>query len=84
MASLSTYPTNNPPPPGLTEGRSTNNCWVLNRGPEVEWCIGDEGTDATTENDWSLLPFKALSDGAHAYDITITPGLPTQPVVEYN
>ncbi|KAJ5091552.1 hypothetical protein NUU61_006422 [Penicillium alfredii] len=35
------------------------------RGPEIEHCIGDEGTDPATENDWSLLPFMALSDGAH-------------------
>ncbi|KAI9923818.1 hypothetical protein ASPWEDRAFT_110781 [Aspergillus wentii DTO 134E9] len=35
------------------------------RGPEIEICIGDEGTDPATENDWSLLPFMALSDGAH-------------------
>ncbi|KAJ0425905.1 transport protein Avl9-domain-containing protein [Aspergillus carlsbadensis] len=35
------------------------------RGPEVELCIGPEGTDPAAENDWSLLPFMALSDGAH-------------------
>lgn len=35
------------------------------RGPEIELCFGDEGTDPATENDWSLLPFMALSDGAH-------------------
>ncbi|KAJ5490806.1 hypothetical protein N7539_002373 [Penicillium diatomitis] len=35
------------------------------RGPEVELCIADEGTSPATENDWSLLPFMALSDGAH-------------------
>ncbi|KAJ5664222.1 hypothetical protein N7507_004953 [Penicillium longicatenatum] len=35
------------------------------RGPEVEHCIGDEGTNPATDNDWSLLPFMALSDGAH-------------------
>ncbi|KAJ5450713.1 uncharacterized protein N7458_007162 [Penicillium daleae] len=35
------------------------------RGPEIEHCIGDEGTSPATENDWSLLPFMALSDGAH-------------------
>lgn len=38
------------------------------RGPEIEHCIGDEGTNAATENDWSLLPFMALSDGAHLYE----------------
>ncbi|KAJ5915727.1 Late secretory pathway protein AVL9 [Penicillium verhagenii] len=35
------------------------------RGPEIEHCIGDEGTDPAADNDWSLLPFMALSDGAH-------------------
>lgn len=37
------------------------------RGPEIEHCIGDEGTNPAAENDWSLLPFMALSDGAHLY-----------------
>lgn len=38
------------------------------RGPEVERWLGvDEGTDPAIENDWGLLPFMALSDGAHAY-----------------
>jgi hypothetical protein len=38
------------------------------RGPEVEtWLGADEGIDPATENDWGLLPFMALSDGAHAY-----------------
>ena len=64
--------------PPLTEGRSTNNCRVLDRGPEIELCIGDEGTDATTENDWSLLPFMALSDGAHAYDTISSKHRPSQ------
>ncbi|KAJ5682461.1 hypothetical protein N7462_005626 [Penicillium macrosclerotiorum] len=35
------------------------------RGPEIEHCISDEGTSPATDNDWSLLPFMALSDGAH-------------------
>ncbi|KAE8360514.1 transport protein Avl9-domain-containing protein [Aspergillus caelatus] len=35
------------------------------RGPEIELCFGEDGTDPATENDWSLLPFMALSDGAH-------------------
>ncbi|KAJ5127001.1 hypothetical protein N7448_007780 [Penicillium atrosanguineum] len=35
------------------------------RGPEIEHCIADEGSDPAIENDWSLLPFMALSDGAH-------------------
>ncbi|KAJ4988404.1 transporter Avl9 [Stagonosporopsis vannaccii] len=37
------------------------------RGPEVEAWIGlDEGEDPAVEHDWPLLPFMALSDGAHA------------------
>ncbi|KAL7773924.1 hypothetical protein CFE70_003892 [Pyrenophora teres f. teres 0-1] len=36
-------------------------------GPEVEtWLGAEEGTDPAIDNDWSLLPFMALSDGAHA------------------
>ncbi|KAE8380547.1 transport protein Avl9-domain-containing protein [Aspergillus bertholletiae] len=35
------------------------------RGPEIELCFGDDGADPAAENDWSLLPFMALSDGAH-------------------
>ncbi|KAF3043348.1 late secretory pathway protein avl9 [Didymella keratinophila] len=37
------------------------------RGPEVEAWIGlEDGEDPAVEHDWSLLPFMALSDGAHA------------------
>ncbi|KAI5921653.1 transport protein Avl9-domain-containing protein [Camillea tinctor] len=37
------------------------------RGPEVEkWFGVSEGQDPAAEWDWSLLPFMALSDGAHA------------------
>lgn len=37
------------------------------RGPEVEQWIGiDDGSDPAVDNDWSLLPFQALSDGAHS------------------
>ncbi|KAL1843331.1 hypothetical protein VTJ49DRAFT_2148 [Mycothermus thermophilus] len=37
------------------------------RGPEVErWFGVDEGRDPIVEWDWGLLPFMALSDGAHA------------------
>ncbi|KAK3319261.1 transport protein Avl9-domain-containing protein [Apodospora peruviana] len=37
------------------------------RGPEVEkWFGVDEGHDPAAEYDWTLLPFMALSDGAHA------------------
>ncbi|KAF6842008.1 lalv9 family protein [Colletotrichum plurivorum] len=36
------------------------------RGPEVEkWFGAPEGTDPAAEYDWGLLPFMALSDGAH-------------------
>lgn len=36
------------------------------RGPEVEFWLGAaEGVDPAADNDWSLLPFMALSDGAH-------------------
>ncbi|KAJ5950564.1 uncharacterized protein N7479_008977 [Penicillium vulpinum] len=46
---------------------------LQNPGPEIEHCIADEGSDPATENDWSLLPFMALSDGAHLYDIPQSP-----------
>ncbi|RYC62479.1 hypothetical protein CHU98_g3748 [Xylaria longipes] len=37
------------------------------RGPEVErWFGVEEGRDPAAEWDWTLLPFMALSDGAHA------------------
>lgn len=37
------------------------------RGPEVEsWYGVPEGTDPSVDYGWSLLPFMALSDGAHA------------------
>ncbi|KAF7877135.1 uncharacterized protein EAF02_008355 [Botrytis sinoallii] len=37
------------------------------RGPEVEYWFGaEEGTDPAVDNEWPLLPFMALSDGAHA------------------
>ncbi|QIX01031.1 hypothetical protein AMS68_006548 [Peltaster fructicola] len=36
------------------------------RGPEIEHWIGDDaGIDPTIENDWSLIPYMALPDGAH-------------------
>jgi hypothetical protein len=38
------------------------------RGPEVEtWFGADEGIDPAIQYNWPLLPFMALSDGAHAY-----------------
>jgi len=40
----------------------------LCRGPEVEsWFGAEEGTDPAVDNEWPLLPFMALSDGAHVY-----------------
>lgn len=37
------------------------------RGPEIEnWFGVEDGNDPAIENDWSFLPFMALSDGAHA------------------
>ncbi|KAK2757164.1 late secretory pathway protein avl9, partial [Emmonsiellopsis sp. PD_33] len=36
------------------------------RGPEVEHVFCAEGAEILVKNDWSLLPFMALSDGAHA------------------
>ena len=37
------------------------------RGPEVETWFGvTDGTDPAVDYDWTLLPFMALSDGAHA------------------
>ncbi|KAL9108256.1 MAG: hypothetical protein Q9227_006994 [Pyrenula ochraceoflavens] len=37
------------------------------RGPEVEFWLGaEDGKDPAEENEWALLPFMALSDGAHA------------------
>ncbi|KAL8858763.1 MAG: hypothetical protein Q9178_004680 [Gyalolechia marmorata] len=36
------------------------------RGPELEsWFGVEDGVDPAAENDWSFLPFMALSDGAH-------------------
>jgi hypothetical protein len=37
------------------------------RGPETEmWFGAPAGTDPGVDYDWPLLPFMALSDGAHA------------------
>ena len=36
------------------------------RGPEVEFWVTSGGQQLHDRNDWSLLPFMALSDGAHA------------------
>ncbi|KFY01401.1 hypothetical protein V490_00929 [Pseudogymnoascus sp. VKM F-3557] len=56
------------------------------RGPEVEsWYGADEGTDPAELNNWPLLPFMALSDGAHAssedfsYFTLLKPGVDTSP-----
>ncbi len=38
------------------------------RGPEIEtWFGAKGGIDPAIENDWTLLPFMALSDGAHTF-----------------
>jgi len=43
------------------------------RGPEVErWFGVDEGFDPAVAYDWGLLPFMALSDGAHAYGFPLS------------
>ena len=40
---------------------------LARRGPEIEsWFGVEDGTDPAAANDWSFLPFMALSDGAHA------------------
>ncbi|KFY15065.1 hypothetical protein V491_05789 [Pseudogymnoascus sp. VKM F-3775] len=56
------------------------------RGPEVEsWYGADEGTDPAELNNWPLLPFMALSDGAHAssedfsYFTLLKPGIGSNP-----
>jgi hypothetical protein len=38
----------------------------IKRGPEVEFWVEPTGEKLAKDNDWSLLPFMALSDGAHA------------------
>ena len=35
------------------------------RGPEVSHWFGASDTDPTSENDWGLIPYMALPDGAH-------------------
>lgn len=54
----------NAPPPCRTQLTHDSRT----RGPEIELCIADEGSDPALDNDWSLLPFMALSDGAHTYE----------------
>ena len=42
---------------------------TLCRGPEIEsWFGVPEHTDPSIDNDWSFLPFMALSDGAHSFE----------------
>ena len=36
------------------------------RGPEIEFWVAESGQKLYDQNDWSLLPFMALSDGVHA------------------
>ncbi|SPQ25100.1 ba6e927e-dfe2-4ec7-aa57-a27d465c8e43 [Thermothielavioides terrestris] len=65
-----------PPTPTATAAKSARQPFVPlvcvvdfhhARGPEVETWFGvDEGRDPAAEYDWTLLPFMALSDGAHA------------------
>lgn len=56
------------------------------RGPEVEsWFGSADGTDPAVDYGWSLLPFMALSDGAHAstedfsYFTLLKPATETEP-----
>lgn len=56
------------------------------RGPEVEsWYGIPEGTDPSVDYGWGLLPFMALSDGAHAstedfsYFTLLRPATETEP-----
>ena len=62
--------------PQLCSSARAGACCVLhrhtaddrNRGPEIETWYGlSEGADPATDNDWSFLPFMALSDGAHTF-----------------
>lgn len=54
----------------IIEPKKLNICRAqlnIPRGPEIEnWFGVEDGTDPAIENDWSFLPFMALSDGAHA------------------
>jgi len=46
---------------------TTASCFAQHSGPEIELWLGcAPDTDPALENDWGLLPFMALSDGAHA------------------
>ena len=59
------------PPREASSGRIIESYPTLTypRGPEIEsWFGVRDGTDPAAENEWSFLPFMALSDGAHAYD----------------
>ena len=50
-------------------GESYTKGLTIARGPEIESWFGiGDSTDPAAENDWSFIPFMALSDGAHAYD----------------
>ncbi|KAL8999585.1 MAG: hypothetical protein Q9188_005839, partial [Gyalolechia gomerana] len=40
---------------------------IFRLGPEIEsWFGVEDGTDPAADNEWSFLPFMALTDGAHA------------------
>lgn len=47
----------------------TAKTYTRSRGPEIEnWFGVEDGIDPAADNDWSFLPFMALSDGAHTYE----------------
>ena len=38
------------------------------RGPEIEHWFGNGDSGASADNDWHLIPYMALPDGAHALE----------------
>lgn len=53
---------------GKGEGKGRERNANKTSGPEVEsWFGVEEGVDPAIDNEWPLLPFMALSDGAHVY-----------------
>lgn len=62
-----------PPPAKAVEGPFKPLVCVVDfnhhRGPEISHWIGTPpSSDPTTENDWQLIPYMALPDGAHQND----------------